>query len=304
MFQKILCSVDFSPGSQLALRAAIRLANEAGAELVLAHVWHLPVLVFADEPPIPPDTAGLLEEEARRGLDEAVKTAAELGARRVSSRFLTGAPWDQIVETARTDPAFDLIVMGSHGRTGVLRFLLGSVAEKVVRHAPCSVLVARAPGATSPFRQVLCPLDFSAGSRVAADLAAELAVPGGGGITLLHVLEPPVAYAGEALPRDFLESLDRRTTQRLESWASHVRTRCRVPVATRIRIGSPGAETLAVLEDDRRFDLVVVGSHGRTGLRRVLLGSAAEKLVRHAPCSVLVARSRTSPEDGDGGGGA
>jgi nucleotide-binding universal stress UspA family protein len=65
-----------------------------------------------------------------------------------------------------------------------------------------------------------------------------------------------------------------------------------VPVTTRTRIGTPGAQILAVLDDDRTFDLVVMGSHGRTGLRRVLLGSVAEKVVRHAGCPVVVARTR------------
>lgn len=291
MFQRILCPLDFSAGSELALHAAVRLAKESNGELVLAHVWHLPDIAFLAEQPGPPEPNRLVQEEQEQALATAVQKAIELGAPRVSSRFLIGAPWDQIVEAAVAEPPADLIVMGSHGRTGLSRFFLGSVAEKVVRHAPCSVLIARARGATAPFRQVLCPLDFSEGSRPAIELAAKLTAPGGAGITLLHVLELPVAVAGESLPRDFLESLDRRAAALLEQWASHVRTKSTVPVTTRIRVGGPGAQAVAVLDRDPGFDLVVVGSHGRTGLRRALLGSIAEKIVRHAPCSVLVARS-------------
>jgi len=295
MFQKILCPIDFSPGSRLALRAAVRLASAANAELALAHVWDLPVFPSTDDGPGAPAIVRLLEEEQERALAAVVKEASELGARRVSSRLLEGAPWDQIVEAARAEPACDLIVMGSHGHTGLSRFLLGSVAEKVVRHAPCSVLVARVRGASAPFRHVLCPLDFSNGSRPAAELAARLAAPGGAGIVLLHVIELPVAVAGEALPRDFLEDLDRRSARLLEEWAAHVRAHTAAPVITRTRLGSPGAQALAVLDEDPGFDLVVVGSHGRTSLPRALLGSVAEKLVRHAPCSVLVARAGRSP---------
>jgi universal stress protein A len=69
--------------------------------------------------------------------------AKELGANEVATRVLTGAPWDQIVAAARDDSAIDLIVMGTHGRTGLKHALLGSVAEKTVRHAPCPVLVVR-----------------------------------------------------------------------------------------------------------------------------------------------------------------
>lgn len=78
----------------------------------------------------------------------------------------------------------------------------------------------------------------------------------------------------------------------IEEVAAEIRTKVRVPVTTSVQIGAPGARVLDVLDADPTFDLVVVGSHGRTGLRRVLLGSVAEKLIRHAPCPVLVARSR------------
>jgi len=90
---------------------------------------------------------------------------------------LHGVPWDQIVEAAREDPTVDLIVMATHGRSGLARVLLGSVAEQVIRHALCSVLAARAPGGVQPFRKVLCPIDFSEESRHALERAAEL--PGG-----------------------------------------------------------------------------------------------------------------------------
>lgn len=291
MFSRILCAIDFSDGSQLALRTAARLAKEADAELVLLHVWHLPAISFLAEHPSPPEPARLAQEEQEQVLATAVEQAIALGAPRVSSRFLSGAPWDQIVEASQGASPSDLIVMGSHGRTGLSRFLLGSVAEKVVRHAPCSVLITRERGSTAPFQQVLCPLDFSEGARPAAELAAELTTAGGAGITLLHVLELPVAVAGEAFPRDFLESLDKRAATLLEQWAAHLRAKTEVPVTTRIRIGGPGAQAVAVLEQDPGFDLVIVGSDGRTGLRRALLGSVAEKIVRHAPCSVLVARA-------------
>jgi nucleotide-binding universal stress UspA family protein len=291
-FKKILCPIDFSPGSQQAMRVAVRLANEADAALVLVHAWYLPPTAFAGEYPFPADVIQQLSDDAERGLETAARNATKLGAKRVTSKLLTGVPWNVIVDTANDDPAFDLVVIGTHGRTGLARVLLGSVAETVIRHAPCSVLAVRPDGEPKPFTHILCPTDFSDHSRQAHELAAELVRPGGAGITLLHVLELPVAYAGEPHPPELYRDLDKRSADLLDTWAAQLRSKVSVPVVTRSRIGRPGTETLAVLDDDRTFDLVVMGSHGRTGIKRVLLGSVAEKVVRHARCPVLVARRR------------
>ena len=296
-FAKILCPVDFSPGSQNAMKVAARMAGTS-AELVIAHAWYLPPLAFAGELPLPPSTIQDMIDDEHRGLEEATREATKLGATRVSSTFLSGAAGDRIVATLRDDPAFDLVVMGTHGRTGLKRILLGSVAEYVVRHAPCSVLATREHGEPGRYKNILVPVDFSPSSRHAIDLAAQVVEAGGAGITLLHVIELPVTYSGEPHMAAFLTDLDKRATYMLEDWASALKSKVSVPVATRARIGRPGGQTLALLDEDPTFDLVVMGSHGRTGLSRVFLGSVAEKVVRHAQCPVLVARPRSTPAAG------
>ncbi len=273
------------------MRVAVRLAEQSGAELVIAHVFRIPPLAYAGEAPFPPDTIERLREDARRCLADAASEATRLGARRVTSRLLTGLPWDQIVGTTRDDSTFDLIVMGTHGRTGLSRVLLGSVAEKVVRHAPCAVLATREGADIAPFHHILCPVDFSDSSARATELAGKLVEPGGAGITLLHVIELPVSYSTPPLEPSFLESLDKQSARMLERWAADLRSKVSVPVTTTSSIGAPGGRTLATLDKDPTFDLVVMGSHGRSGLLRVLLGSSAETVVRHASCSVLVARA-------------
>jgi nucleotide-binding universal stress UspA family protein len=293
-FRKLLCPVDFSPGSRHALQVAARMAREADAELVLVHAWYLPAQAFGADTPIPADLFQEVVDDEQRGLAAATSDATGLGAPRVTSRLLHGVPWDQIVEATREDPAIDLIVMGTHGRSGFAGVLLGSVAEQVIRHAPCSVLAARAPGGVQPFRKVLCPIDFSDDSRRALERAAELAAPGGAGITLLHVVEPAITFSNLPMAENNLQSVDRRATHELARWASELETKVSVPVRTEIRIGRPGVQTLTVLDRDPTFDLVVMGSHGRTGIRRVLLGSVAEKVLRHAACPVLVVRSRAA----------
>ena len=291
-FQKILCPIDFSAGSQQAMRVAARLANEADAELVLVHSWYVPPTAFGGEYVISPSVIQEMSDDATIGLEAAVRDVTALGVKRVSSKQLTGLPWHEIVAVLEQDHAYDLVVMGTHGRTGLARILLGSVAEMVVRHAPCSVLAVRPDGEARSFTHALCPVDFSESSRRTVELAVELVQPGGAGVTLLHVLELPVAFSGAPLGADFLRDLDKHAAARLDEWVRELGGKASVPLTAQSRIGRPGTQTLAVLDADRSFDLVVMGSHGRTGIRRILLGSVAEQVVRHANVSVLVARRR------------
>ena len=141
MWKKILCPVDFSEGSRRCLAQAVKLAVEADAGLVLAHVWNAP---FSSEAiGLPSSMVADLLAASERTLGEWKREAEALGAPRVTTVFLKGAPWHQLVAYTKDDPAIDLIVIGTHGRTGISHALVGSVAEKVVRHAHCPVLVVR-----------------------------------------------------------------------------------------------------------------------------------------------------------------
>jgi nucleotide-binding universal stress UspA family protein len=297
-FKKILCPIDFSPGSQQAMRTAVRLANERDAELVLVHSWYLPPVAFSGDYVYAADIVQQLSDDAQRSLEAAVGEAGKMGARRVTSKLLTGLPWQQIVDAAKREAGLGLIVIGTHGRTGLSRVLLGSVAELVVRHAPCPVLTVRPHNEPAPFAHVLCPVDLSRPARDAMNLAAELAPSSGAGITLLHVLELPVSYTGKLPLPDFHRDLDVRSAALLDQWTTDLKAKVAVPVTQLTRIGRPGAQILSVLEDDRTFDLVVMGSHGHTGVERMLLGSVAEKIVRHARCPVLVAHSSNPAHSG------
>jgi nucleotide-binding universal stress UspA family protein len=292
-FTKILCPTDFSPGSRQAMRLATDLANRDEAELVIAHSWYVPPTAFAGEQAFSPEVLQDMADDAQRDLDAAVREASGDGARRVSGKLLSGTPWAEI-ETALEKEPFDLCVIGTHGRTGLSRILLGSVAEKVIRHSPCSVLAVRSQSErapSAPFAHVLIPTDFSESARLALDLATQLVRPDGT-ITLLHVLEIPIIYSGEMSLDDIRRVLDKESATALDQEAARLRAKTTATVEVISRVGYPGAQTLAALDADRSVDLVVMGSHGRTGIKRVLLGSVAEKVVRHAHCPVLVARKR------------
>jgi nucleotide-binding universal stress UspA family protein len=141
-FSKIVCPIDFSPCSREALRVAAEFARERSAALVIAHVWEPPRWSTGEIQVAPELIQDLIDAEEAQ-LEAWRTTAAELGAREVGIRFLTGVAWDAILALLKDDPTIDLIVMGTHGRTGLKHILLGSIAEKVVRHAPCPVLVVR-----------------------------------------------------------------------------------------------------------------------------------------------------------------
>jgi nucleotide-binding universal stress UspA family protein len=140
-FQKILCAVDFSDGARVAMRRAAELAKESGATLTLVHAFQPPISSFS-EPVVPPEVYSELEKEIDRSLVAWRSEALTAGAPKVETRRPVGAPWDAIVRAAK-EGGHDLVVVGTHGRTGLAHVLLGSVAEKIVRHAPCAVLVVR-----------------------------------------------------------------------------------------------------------------------------------------------------------------
>lgn len=142
-FHKILCPVDFSSGSREALVTSVELARESNAQLVIVYVSETSSWQAMTGFQVVPEVIQQVADFEQKELATWNARAKELGAKEVSARLLAGAPWDQIVTAARNDRAIDLIVMGTHGRTGLKHVLLGSVAEKVVRHAPCPVLVVR-----------------------------------------------------------------------------------------------------------------------------------------------------------------
>ena len=141
--RKILCPVDFSNDSREAMEFAIELAAKNHAALALVHVWEPPLWLTSSEMPISGEAIQQIVDSEEQNLETWAGDARRLGAPDVSSSFLRGAAWDQVVQAAKSDPSVDLIVMGTRGRTGLKHALIGSVAEKVVRHAPCRVLVTR-----------------------------------------------------------------------------------------------------------------------------------------------------------------
>jgi nucleotide-binding universal stress UspA family protein len=140
------------------MRQAADIARASGGSMTLLHVVHIPLMAYGEGAPMMPSSGFTLEREMGAEADKHLASwkqrAEEMGVRTVSTKVVSGVPWHEIVEVARRDPGYDMVVLGTQGRTGLSHILLGSVAERVVRHAPCPVLVVRArrhdePGTSS-----------------------------------------------------------------------------------------------------------------------------------------------------------
>jgi nucleotide-binding universal stress UspA family protein len=206
-------------------------------------------------------------------------------------------PVAAIIDTAMTWPA-DLIVMGTHGRSGFERLLLGSVAEKVLRKAPCPVLTVPrrviTPNQSLTFGRILCAVDFSAASLRALEYAASLAAVGGPGVRALNVLELFAEGGGlrdELVldTPDFRADLIRHAQARLhDAISDQMRALC--PMDESVTMGKAWREILRVAADDNA-DLIVLGVQGRTTADLLLFGSTTQHVVRLAECPVLTIRA-------------
>lgn len=294
---RILVARDFSSVSDRALRHGLELAARTGASL---HVLHAEVLhdleKQSDDRPSPGEGIGALRQELK------------------ASGRISGAALDRVsvVEVVRRDVApapallnyaaeedIDLIALGTHGRRGPSRILLGSVAEEVVRQAQQPVLTVRGEGddASLPppgaLDRILVPVDFSDYSREALLYAREWATLYDAEIDVLHVVEedlhPAFYVGGVSSIYDVEPNLDEKVRGQLSNFVSDV-LGSDEDVNTHMRTGS-AAPAIVEFVDEKEVDLVSLSTHGRTGLERFLLGSVAEKVVRHVGCPVLTVKA-------------
>jgi nucleotide-binding universal stress UspA family protein len=281
--RKILVATDFSEPARVAVQRAGLLAAARGAEVVILHAFDPAAYDRVTEDALAEERTAL-----RLLLDEACGGLARQGVS-ASSELVEGRAEEVIAHAAAAGGA-DVVLIGAHGRTGLRRVLLGSVAERLVRSCHVPVLVARGRAAGS-FARVLCATDFTEHAERALEAALELTSPGGR-VDVLHVTQLPTystddlrVMAAATLIAD-LEAEARRSGDQL--LARH-RREGGVTVTFEHEHGRTRDAILARLEGGAH-DLVALGSHGRSGAARLFLGSVAEAIIRHAPCSVLVAR--------------
>lgn len=293
---RIVCPVDFSGASARALEYALAVARWHGARIEVLHVHPMQILPLATVGPYAgPPVPVVLSDAERAQLDAAL-------TRLVAEHATPDVPvTTALVEDVNVAAAIlshvdlaraDFVIMGTEGRSGLQRLMLGSVAERVLRKATCPVLAVPphappAPRSSAPIREVLCPVDFSASSEAALQWAAAWAAKAGARVTTLHVVEMPPEAAdpplleytalSDRLARDARQALGRMIPDAIRRLAR---------VDELVTVGRPGAEILRLAEA-RAADLIVMGVRGRGPVDLAFFGSTTHQVVRRAACPVL-----------------
>jgi nucleotide-binding universal stress UspA family protein len=283
----ILVATDFSEGAARARKQAAVLARLWGAELTLVHVYNPTMLVPEGAYPAAlwsgVDFTAALKAECEKLLAEERRLLEPLSATTVLAAHPSAALG--ICHEAE-ERGVDLVVVGTQGRTALSRLLLGSVAERVVRLAPCSVMAVRNKEGVA--QHILCATDLSPSGRAALIQTAWLAARAEARVTLLHVevREPPIVpWPFAPVPQAEMTALLR---DELRRQGGELLQGCEVAVTSAPR----AASGIADYAESHGCDLIVVATHGRTGIPRLTLGSVAEHVVRHAERDVWVARER------------
>lgn len=326
MYEKILIPLDGSKVGEAAIPVIEELVNKLKPELkvevtLIGVVTTTTYWVVAGEASVAVLYTEKELEVIKRDVSEYLEKAGE-GLRSKSAIVKTmvkvGNAAEEIDKAAQQINA-DLIAMSTHGRSGVERVLLGSVAERVLREAPVPVLLRRAVGpgtartgdkvqaaqvpirpqqaapSVQAIRHILCPVDFSRTSDAALEQAGMLAQRFGADLTVLHVVYDPLDATCLHVPHPPQEQLREEMIREAErELQARLRRRLRdLPRAkTAVVVGPPFREIVRYAQE-RQVDLIVMGTQGLSGLGHLIIGSTAERVVRTAPCPVLSIRAAT-----------
>jgi nucleotide-binding universal stress UspA family protein len=299
---RVLVPIDLSRGSSKAISYAMAISRRLGADVHFIHV--------VDSTQYLPPT--LLMWPVVSQVEWRVRASKQLeGIAQKYSRFgeievhapLEGCAHEEICRAARELKA-DLIIIATHGYTGYKRAFLGSTAERVVQFSPCPVLVVRKPyrgvtetkararGKEFQLGKVVIPVDFSPCAEGALELGGALARDLGAKVDLVHAVGVPYypmedQYTALAT-LTLLEELRKAASREMEKMAARANLR---GAAREVVEGSP-SQSICDYASRAEADLIIVSTHGRSGLRHALIGSVAERIVRYAECPVLVVPAR------------
>jgi nucleotide-binding universal stress UspA family protein len=281
-YRKILVAIDGSESSRNALLQAFRLAVDEKCWIIVTSV-------------VPPLTGDLdltgvkdIHASLAKPFEDALAEANRLAEQeRVLIKTVSeeGETYERIVDLADAENC-DIIVMGRRGLRKMERTLVGSVTARVIGHTQRDVLVVPA-GAIVGWKKILVATDGSKFSGLAVNRAVDFAKAYGGSLVVVSVVDVPTEFYAEAP-----QAVDDMVRKAKEYTAAVRKQAEAAGVKTETFVGEADAfDAIVKLAREQDVDMIVVGSHGRTGLRRLLMGSVTEKVIGHAACPVLVARS-------------
>ena len=279
---KILLATDFSPESQNALKCAISLAKRYESKLFLAHAISEEASLTAGE--VWPALIDTAQGNAEKSMAQ-LKQNKDLQSLPHQVVMQAGETWE-VLSRLMSDQDIDLIVMGTHGSGGIDKLILGSTAEKVVRHARCPVLTVGPCVRLLPverFGNILYATDFSSGSLRALNYALSLAEEDRAELTMLHIIEAKPTSEAE------LVRWKRRDCRRL-SQVLPTGIDLPSPPELEVEAGDP-AQEIVRLADTRNADLIVMGSHSDGVVSTHLPWTTLHHVLQHAHCPVLTVRA-------------
>lgn len=291
--ERILCATDFSDVSGTVIPYGIEMAKKLDAKLYVCHVIDLPAIsVYGESVFDPLSHQQYFIDFARKEMDN-----------RLSGEDVD---WEPLISIGQTtdeiarlvaEKAIDMVVTATHGRSGLKRFFLGSVTERLMRILPCPLLVLRAEGMAEgeefrgrfPFRNILVAYDFSKDSEEAFRTSLSIAQEFESNLHIVHVVEP-TAYkdflkfpgeTGEPLPGDIHDTLKENLLALVPTEAFNW-----CEIQAEILVGKPYAE-LVSYAGEKGIDLIALGVRGHGKVEELLVGSTTDRVIRRAPCPVL-----------------
>ncbi len=293
--KNVLVTTDLSENATRAIPFAVAIAHENNAALHLVYVDECQTPYLTDGSVAIPQVEWMVAEREGRRLQikNLASTITEREMLSVVPHFMEGPPAREILSVVdQVKP--DLIVISTHGRTGLARLLLGSVTETILRHSPCPVLCVKSSGPTTlSGSDILLTTDLSENSLTALPLAETLVNQSGGALHLLLVLDDEMVMptgVQPGIPVQWMIEEHRQMEQKLQKLVLELASRRTAKVVPHVRHGSPSEEIMA-LATQLQIGCIVIATHGRTGLKRLLFGSVAENVIRQSTCPVLAVRS-------------
>ncbi len=301
--ERILLATDGSEGAESASRMAAALSGTLGSELHLVYAEIMPSFYYAEQVAVGLEEwdrlSGFAEREARNLVTKEEEKLKETGTEVTAIHAEVGRPDERIVALAEKIEA-DLILIGSRGLGGLRRALIGGVSDSVVRHAHCPILVVRKDERYEdglPPTKILLAVDGSKESKEAARIAANLASGTGSELHITCVVPTaperpyPHSYAMEAMVHHdaAFERAKEEVREFLDDRKGEARALGVETVLAHLGLGHPDKEVVKLAEE-LDAGMIVLGSRGLGGIKRALMGSVSESVVRHAHCPVLVAR--------------